>query len=53
VTGILILLAATIGGAIGWWLGEFVGFMTAFFLSVVGMAAGIYIARKWAAGYIE
>jgi cadmium resistance protein CadD (predicted permease) len=53
VTKLLIFLAATIGGAIGWWLGAFIGFMTAFFMSVVGTAAGVYVARRWAAEYIE
>jgi cadmium resistance protein CadD (predicted permease) len=52
VTKLLVFIAATIGGGIGWWLGAFVGFMTAFFLSIVGTAAGVYVARRWAAGYI-
>jgi hypothetical protein len=51
VTKVLILIAATIGGAIGWWLGAFIGFMTAFFMSIVGTAAGVYIARRWASEY--
>ena len=50
-TKVLILLAATIGGSIGWWLGAFIGMMTAFFMSCVGMAAGVYIARRWASQY--
>ncbi len=51
VTKLLIFIAATIGGAIGWWLGAFVGIMTAFMLSIAGTAAGVYLARKWASGY--
>jgi hypothetical protein len=50
-TMVLILLAATIGGAIGWWLGAFIGTMTAFFVSMVGTAVAIYIARRWASEY--
>jgi cadmium resistance protein CadD (predicted permease) len=52
VTKLLIFIAATIGGSIGWWLGAFVGIMTAFMVSIVGTAAGVYIARRWASGYI-
>ena len=51
-TKVLILLAATIGGSIGWWLGAFIGTMTAFFLSVVGTAAAIYVARRWSSEYM-
>ena len=42
-------IGATIGSGIGWWLGEHVGMMTAFFLAVIGTAAGIYAARRIAA----
>lgn len=45
-------IGATIGGAIGWWLGEFVGLMTAFILSTVGTGIGIYYARRWAADHL-
>ena len=34
------------------WLGAFIGFMPAFFVSGVGMAAGVYVARRWVADYI-
>jgi F0F1-type ATP synthase assembly protein I len=50
-TKMLVFLVATIGSAIGWWLGAFIGTMSAFFLSVVGMAAGVYVARRLAAEY--
>jgi apolipoprotein N-acyltransferase len=43
---ILYLVGATVGGAIGWWIGERVGVMTAFFLGLVGTAAGIYVGRR-------
>lgn len=45
-------IGASIGGALGWWLGAFVGTMTAFFLSVVGTALGVYFARRWARPYL-
>ena len=46
----LAVLGATVGGAIGWWLGARVGTMTAFFVSVLGTAAGVYAGRRLAAG---
>ena len=45
-------VGASIGGTLGWWLGAFVGMMTAFLLSVVGTAAGVYFARRWAWNYL-
>lgn len=44
-------IGATIGGSIGWWAGERVGFMTAFILSMVGTGVGIYFGRQVAAHY--
>lgn len=48
-----IFLGATIGGAIGWWLGALVGTMTAFIVSMVGTGIGIYAVRRWLAGYLD
>lgn len=42
----------SIGGSIGWWLGSMVGIMTAFVLSVVGTAFGLYAARRLFANYL-
>ena len=39
-------VGATIGGYVGWYLGDRFGFMTAFMLSMVGTGAGIYFARR-------
>ena len=39
-------LAAFIGGTIGWYLGALLGTGTAFVLSMVGTAAGIYAAKN-------
>jgi hypothetical protein len=47
---LIVLCGATLGGALGWWLGARIGLMTAFFLSVIGTAAGTYFARRWATG---
>ena len=48
---LLALVGATLGGAVGWWLGARVGVMTAFTLSVIGTAAGVYVGRRIAATY--
>jgi hypothetical protein len=48
---LFMLLGATIIGWVGWWLGSFVGIMTAFFLSVIGTGVGIYAGRKIARHY--
>jgi uncharacterized protein YcfJ len=50
---IIIVLSVSIGGWIGWRLGEYAGVMTAYFLSVVGGAAGLYIGRKIMRNYME
>ena len=39
-------LGAFIGGTIGWYAGALVGTVTAFVLSMVGSAAGIYYAKN-------
>ncbi len=49
-TRLIVLVGATAGGWLGWWLGERFGLMTAFLVSLVGTAAGVYFARRWASG---
>jgi len=44
---IIVFVGASVGGALGWWLGAQVGVMTAFFVSIVGTGAGMYLARRW------
>jgi len=46
------MLGATVGGAIGWWLGARVGIMTAFIVSMVGTGLGIYAGRWLAAALL-
>jgi uncharacterized membrane protein YeaQ/YmgE (transglycosylase-associated protein family) len=46
------ILGATIGGAIGWWLGALMSTMAAFFLSVLGTAVGVYAGRRVAATFM-
>jgi membrane protein YqaA with SNARE-associated domain len=44
-------IGATLGGLLGWWLGHFVGTVTAFVLSTLGTGAGVYWARRIMADY--
>ena len=39
-------IGATVGSAIGWWLGAKIGIMTAFMVSTVGSGVGIYFGRR-------
>lgn len=48
---LLALVGATVGGALGWWIGAHIGIMTAFLMSVVGTAGGVYVGRRIAAEY--
>lgn len=40
------LIGMSVGGWIGWALGAYVSFFTAFILSVVGTGVGLYVARR-------
>jgi uncharacterized membrane protein YeaQ/YmgE (transglycosylase-associated protein family) len=51
VTKLLGFVGATVGGALGWWIGAPVGTMTAFMVSMVGTGAGLYLGRKVADHY--
>jgi len=48
---LFMMLVSTVGSAVGWWLGAHAGLMTAFVLSIVGMALGVWagreLARRW------
>jgi hypothetical protein len=46
VTTIIVIVASTLFGSVGWWVGSLVGVMTAFVLSVVGTAVGVYLGRR-------
>ena len=47
------IIGSTIGGWLGWTLGEHVGFMTAYVLGIVGTAAGVYYGRIFADRMID
>lgn len=42
------LIASSITGAIGWWIGAQIGTMTAYLVSTVAGAVGLYYGLKWA-----
>ena len=50
-TKIIIFISATVTGAVGWWLGESYGFMTAFIISTVASGVGIYYGKKFASRF--
>jgi hypothetical protein len=45
-------LGASILGAIGWWIGDRVGLMTAFILSTIATGIGLYAGRRIARDYL-
>lgn len=45
---VIVMIASTLGGSVGWWVGSGVGFMTAFLVSIVGTGIGIYYGRRLA-----
>lgn len=50
-TGVVILVT-TVTGGIGWYLGSLIGVMTAWTLSCLGTAVGIYYAKRWVSEYL-
>jgi hypothetical protein len=46
VTRLLITLSTFVLGSVGWYLGEGIGIFTAFALSMVGTAAGVYVGKQ-------
>ncbi len=47
-----IFVGMNIGAAVGWWLGEYIGIMTALLVSGVGGIAGVYGGWKVARDYL-
>jgi len=50
---LLIFVGVNVGGYAGWVLGEHFGFMTAFFISGLGSAVGVYAGWWVARRYLE
>ena len=40
-------LSASILGAVGWWLGAYVGLITAVVVSAIAGGAGLYYGYRW------
>ncbi len=38
-----LFICITVGGSIGWWLGDSFGVMTAYFISLIGSLAGVVV----------
>ena len=51
--GIIGYIGMSVGGALGWWLGNLHGIMLALLLSSIGSGFGLYYARKLAEDYLE
>lgn len=47
------MLAVSLGGSAGWWLGAKIGFMTGYFVSVIGASAGLYLGRQFGRHYLD
>jgi len=43
-------VGVTAGGAVGWRLGQPLGFFAAFLLSTLGSGVGLYVARRFSEG---
>lgn len=48
---LFVLVGTTLGSAVGWWIGDQVGIMTAFMLSMVGTGLGMYFGVRMARQY--
>ena len=46
------VIGASLGSWIGWWIGAHRGFMTAFFLSAIGAAVGLYVTQRFLRNYL-
>jgi hypothetical protein len=48
-------IGMTVGGYVGWWAGDYMGFglMGAFMVSSLGSAIGIYVAWKVLTTYLD
>ncbi|HEX7512095.1 MAG TPA: hypothetical protein VF464_01885 [Candidatus Methylomirabilis sp.] len=50
---ICIFLGMTVFGWLGWWVGEQIGFMTAFVLSGLASIVGVYVGWRINRDYFE
>ena len=52
-TRLLGFIGATVGGALGWWLGARQGVMTGYIVSTIGTGLGIYAGVRIARRYLS
>jgi len=45
-------IGMTVGGWVGWALGQPLSLYMAFLLSLIGSAAGLYYTRRWARDFL-
>lgn len=52
---VLFFAGTTLGGYVGWWAGEYMGFelMGTFLVSSLGSIAGIYVAWRIVVDYLD
>jgi len=50
-----IFIGMIVGGYVGWWLGDYIGFglMATFLVSSLGSAAGVYVAWKLVRTFLD
>ena len=47
-----IFVGMNVGGCVGWWLGEYVGMMTAFLVSGLGSVVCVWAGWRFAREYL-
>lgn len=47
------LIGASVGGWVGWWLGEQIDLPWAMFLSLVGSAVGLFLGRRLLTRFLD
>ena len=50
---LILFISITIFGWMGWWLGEHVGLMTAYIVSVVGSLFGVFAGVRFNQNYLS
>jgi hypothetical protein len=48
-----ILIATTLLGTVGWWIGSHIGIMTAFLCSSIGSMVGVYLGWRIYRDYLS
>jgi len=46
------LLGMTVGGWVGWAIGDTISLFVAIILSIVGTGVGLYLGRRWLGDYL-